>query len=232
MVERELGFSVFARGNTGATPTERGPGVLVVVRGAWLRQMDNLGGATGAISPRVFASPCRRNFIFTFIGACVFGRDVAAGGCGSLRLDAERDANVADASKDVANCESDMGVMYLSRSNEGAVGGLLERHKLEFFELFEAVPHVFGTLRTSAAVVQSVSLEDCCRIRSCRLSRVVRVGSVFREPLWAPSAKTVKVRTIGSPLVLCCILMHIPSPAGFTRILAERRYLAVPHSLR
>ena len=120
--------------------------------------------------------------------------------------------------EDVANCESDMGVMYLSRSNEGAVGRLLERHKLEFFELFEAVPHVFVRCGHPLASCESVSLEDLLPYPQLSFVQGSYESAAFsEEPLWAPSAKTVKVSDRGSPLVLCCILMHIPSPAGFTR---------------
>lgn len=61
---------------------------------------------------------------------------------------------------DVARCDSDLGVMYLSRANEGAVGRVLDRNKLEFYELFEAVPHVFLRFGHPLAGRESVSLDD------------------------------------------------------------------------
>ncbi len=90
-----------------------------------------------------------------------------------------------------------MGVMYLSRSNEGAVGRLLERHKLEFFELFEAVPHVF--LRCGHPLAScSVSLEDLLPVSAAVVCAGSYESAAFsEEPLWAPSAKTVKVSDRG-----------------------------------
>lgn len=93
VVERELGFSVFSRGNTGATPTKEGL--------EFFRPCAARGTADGQPGAALRGQSARGHSLrrvvapFHVCGACVFGRD-AAGGCGSLRLDAERDANVAD----------------------------------------------------------------------------------------------------------------------------------------
>ena len=99
---------------------------------------------------------------------------------------------------DVARCDSDLGVMYLSRANEGAVGRVLDRNKLEFYELFEAVPHVFLRFGHPLAGRESVSLEDLYPYPQLSFVQGAYESSAFsEEPLWAPSAKTVKVSDRG-----------------------------------
>ena len=92
VVERELGFSLFTRGNTGATPTKEGMEFLGRARQVVL-QMDNLERRYGGNQPEgmrfaVIASLHVR-------GAGVFGR-CAAGWFGQVRLGAQRDADAAD----------------------------------------------------------------------------------------------------------------------------------------
>ena len=99
---------------------------------------------------------------------------------------------------DVARCDSDLGVMYLSRANEGAVGRVLDRNKLEFYELFEAVPHVFLRFGHPLAGRESVSLDDLYPYPQLSFVQGAYESSAFsEEPLWAPSAKTVKVSDRG-----------------------------------
>ena len=44
---------------------------------------------------------------------------------------------------DVRNRFSDLGILYLSKSNESVLRKVLEENNLEFHELFAAAPHVF-----------------------------------------------------------------------------------------
>ena len=194
VVERELGFSVFIRGNTGATPTKEGLEFLGRARRV-VQQMDNLERRYGGNQPEGIRFAVSSHH-FTFVERAFLDvmQQVDAGRY-DLMLNETQTQQIIE---DVANCESDMGVMYLSRSNEGAVGRLLERNKLEFFELFEAVPHVFVRCGHPLALCESVSLEDLLPYPQLSFVQGSYESAAFsEEPLWAPSAKTVKVSDRG-----------------------------------
>lgn len=194
VVERELGFSVFTRGNTGATPTKEGLEFLGRARRV-VQQMDNLERRYGGNQPEGIRFAVSSHH-FTFVERAFLDvmQQVDAGRY-DLMLNETQTQQIIE---DVANCESDMGVMYLSRSNEGAVGRLLERNKLEFFELFEAVPHVFVRCGHPLALCESVSLEDLLPYPQLSFVQGSYESAAFsEEPLWAPSAKTVKVSDRG-----------------------------------
>lgn len=194
VVERELGFSVFTRGNTGATPTKEGLEFLGRARRV-VQQMDNLERRYGGNQPEGIRFAVSSHH-FTFVERAFLDvmQQVDAGRY-DLMLSETQTQQIIE---DVANCESDMGVMYLSRSNEGAVGRLLERNKLEFFELFEAVPHVFVRYGHPLASYESVSLEDLLPYPQLSFVQGSYESAAFsEEPLWAPSAKTVKVSDRG-----------------------------------
>ena len=193
-VERELGFSLFNRGNTGASPTKEGLEFLGRARQV-VQQMDNLERRYGGNQPEGVRFAVSAHH-FTFVERAFL--DVLQ------QIDASRfdlvlnEAQTQQIIEDVANCNSDLGVLYLSRSNEGAVGRVLERNKLQFVELFEAVPHIFVRCGHPLAPRESVSLEDLYPYPQLSFVQGAYESSAFsEEPLWAPAAKTVKVSDRG-----------------------------------
>lgn len=194
VVERELGFSVFSRANTGVTPTKEGLEFLGRARRV-VQQMDNLERRYGGDRSEGLRFAVSSHH-FTFVERAFL--DVMQ------QIDASRfdlmlnETQTQQVIEDVANCESDLGVLYLSRSNEGAVGRVLERNKLEFFELFEAVPHIFVRCGHPLALRESVSLADLLPYPQLSFVQGSYESAAFsEEPLWAPSAKTVKVSDRG-----------------------------------
>lgn len=194
VVERELGFSVFTRGNTGATPTKEGLEFLGRARRV-VQQMDNLERRYGGNQPEgVRFAVSAHHFTFAERAFLDVAQQVDTGRF-DLVLNETQTQQIIE---DVANCDSDLGVMYLSRSNEGAVGRVLDRNKLEFHELFEAVPHIFVRCGHPLASCESVSLEDLLPFPQLSFVQGSYESSAFsEEPLWAPSAKTVKVSDRG-----------------------------------
>ena len=194
VVERELGFSVFTRGNTGATPTKEGLEFLGRARRV-VQQMDNLERRYGGNQPEgVRFAVSSHHFTFAERAFLDVAQQVDTGRF-DLVLNETQTQQIIE---DVANCDSDLGVMYLSRSNEGAVGRVLDRNKLEFHELFEAVPHIFVRCGHPLASCESVSLEDLLPFPQLSFVQGSYESSAFsEEPLWAPSAKTVKVSDRG-----------------------------------
>lgn len=194
VVERELGFAVFSRGNTGVSPTKEGLEFLGRARRV-VQQMDNLERRYGGDQTEGVRFAVSSHH-FTFVERAFL--DVMQQ-VGTGRYDVMlNETQTQQIIEDVANCESDLGVMYLSRSNEGAVGRMLERNKLEFFELFEAVPHIFVRCGHPLASQESVSLDDLLPFPQLSFVQGPYESAAFsEEPLWAPSAKTVKVSDRG-----------------------------------
>ena len=160
-----------------------------------VRQMDNLERRYGGNQPEGMRFAVSSHH-FTFVERAFL--DVAqqvGSGRFDLVLNETQTQQIID---DVARCDSDLGVMYLSRANEGAVGRVLDRNKLEFYELFEAVPHVFLRFGHPLAGRESVSLDDLYPYPQLSFVQGAYESSAFsEEPLWAPSAKTVKVSDRG-----------------------------------
>ena len=158
-------------------------------------QMDNLERRYGGNQPEGMRFAVSSHH-FTFVERAFL--DVAqqvGSGRFDLVLNETQTQQIID---DVARCDSDLGVMYLSRANEGAVGRVLDRNKLEFYELFEAVPHVFLRFGHPLAGRESVSLDDLYPYPQLSFVQGAYESSAFsEEPLWAPSAKTVKVSDRG-----------------------------------
>ena len=61
---------------------------------------------------------------------------------------------------DVRNRFSDLGILYLSKSNESVLRKVLEENNLEFHELFSAAPHVFLRREHPLAGREKLRLED------------------------------------------------------------------------
>lgn len=61
---------------------------------------------------------------------------------------------------DVRNRFSDLGILYLSKSNESVLKKVLDENNLEFHELFAATPHVFLRREHPLASKKKLRLED------------------------------------------------------------------------
>ena len=61
---------------------------------------------------------------------------------------------------DVKNRFSDMGILYLSKSNENVLKKIFEENHLHFQELFTTAPHVFLRKGHPLAAREKLRLED------------------------------------------------------------------------
>ena len=185
-------FGIHPR-NTGATPTKEAG----VFRPCARQQMDNLERRYGGNQPEgIRFGPCRRT-ITAFAGACVLDvmQQVDAG---RYDLMLNETPNVADKSKMATNCELVYGRDVSSRVRTKAQWGVcLSDTSWNSSSCSRRCRTCSYAADIRLRRAKACRLRICCRIRSCRLCRVVRVGSVFEEPLWAPSKKTVKVSDRG-----------------------------------
>lgn len=62
--------------------------------------------------------------------------------------------------KDVKNRFSDLGILYISKSNENVLMKIFEENNLNFYELFTATPHVFLKREHPLAKKEKIKLKD------------------------------------------------------------------------
>lgn len=97
--------------------------------------------------------------------------------------------------EDVRNRFSDLGVLYLSDSNENVLKKLFEEYNLTFVELFTAEPHIFIRKEHPLAEKKSVSLEDLKPYPRLSFVQGAYESSNFAEELFSNeyAEKSIKV---------------------------------------
>ena len=155
-VEKEIGFSIFTRSRTGIALTKEGMEFLGYARQV-VQQMDLLE------SKYVFNVPVKQRFCvstqhYTFT-ANAFVEMVQQFGQERFEfiLNETQTFQIID---DVKNRFSDVGILFISNSNETIMRKVLEKNNLDFYELFSVSPHVF--LRTDHPLAKRgvVTLKD------------------------------------------------------------------------
>lgn len=71
-----------------------------------------------------------------------------------------RETQTGEIIDDVANGNSELGILYLSESNEDVLCKLFKKNDLVFEEIFEASPHIFISKNHPLADKDCISLED------------------------------------------------------------------------
>ena len=138
-LESEMGVTAFVRSNKGVIVTREGEELLSFAR-MLLEQADIMREHFGAGKGREpkFCVSCQ-HYSFA-VNAFV---DVVQ------QYDADRysfilrETQTGEIIDDVASGKSELGLLYLSESNESVLTKLLRRNELVFEELFTAAPHVF-----------------------------------------------------------------------------------------
>ena len=97
--------------------------------------------------------------------------------------------------EDVKNRFSDLGILYLSRSNEGVLRKLFEECGLVFHPLLTAAPHVFLRREHPLADRARVSLEDLKPYPRLSFVQGAYESSNFSEELFSnePADKSIKI---------------------------------------
>ena len=139
LLEEELRIAVFTRSPKGVSVTREGEEFLASAR----QILDDAARIsekyTGkAVRRPQFAVSCQ-HFAFA---AEAFMEVVKANGAESYDFTL-RETVTSEIIDDVARHRSEIGILYLSRRNERAIGKILRKEELKFDELFAAKPHVF-----------------------------------------------------------------------------------------
>lgn len=102
--------------------------------------------------------------------------------------------------EDVRNRFSDLGVLYICKSNESVLKKIFEENDLEFHELFTALPHVFLRREHPLAGRERIKLEDLKPYPRLSFVQGTYESSNFSEELFSneTSEKSIKISDRGA----------------------------------
>lgn len=155
-LEKEIGFTLFARTNRGIETTPEGEEFLgyarQVAQQAELLEAKYLSGAPA----KQRFSVSTQHYAFT---ANAFVELLKEFGGDEYEFTL-RETKTYDIIDDVRSLRSELGVLYLSSFNEQIILKLLRESNLVFQELFAVRPHVFICKTNPFATRKSVTLEE------------------------------------------------------------------------
>lgn len=155
-LEKEMNVTAFVRSNKGMTVTKEGEELLSFARNL-LEQADIMKERFCTDSNRKpkFCVSCQHYSFAVNAFVDVVNEYDAAEYNFTLR-----ETQTGEIIDDVANGNSELGILYLSESNEDVLHKLFKKNDLVFEEIFEASPHIFISKNHPLADKDSISLED------------------------------------------------------------------------
>lgn len=155
-LEKEMNITAFVRSNKGMTVTKEGEELLSFARNL-LEQADIMKERFCTDSNRKpkFCVSCQHYSFAVNAFVDVVNEYDAAEYNFTLR-----ETQTGEIIDDVANGNSELGILYLSESNEDVLCKLFKKNDLVFEEIFEATPHIFISKNHPLADKDCISLED------------------------------------------------------------------------
>lgn len=155
-LEKEMNITAFVRSNKGMTVTKEGEELLSFARNL-LEQADIMKErfcTDSNIKPKFCVSCQHYSFAVNAFVDVVNEYDAAEY---NFTL---RETQTGEIIDDVANGNSELGILYLSESNEDVLCKLFKKNDLVFEEIFEASPHIFISKNHPLADKDCISLEE------------------------------------------------------------------------
>lgn len=155
-LEKEMNVTAFVRSNKGMTVTKEGEELLSFARNL-LEQADIMKERFCTDSNRKpkFCVSCQHYSFAVNAFVDVVNEYDAAEYNFTLR-----ETQTGEIIDDVANGNSELGILYLSENNEDVLCKLFKKNDLVFEEIFEASPHIFISKNHPLADKDCISLED------------------------------------------------------------------------
>lgn len=155
-LEKEMNVTAFVRSNKGMTVTKEGEELLSFARNL-LEQADIMKERFCTDSNRKpkFCVSCQHYSFAVNAFVDVVNEYDAAEYNFTLR-----ETQTGEIIDDVANGNSELGILYLSESNEDVLCKLFKKNDLVFKEIFEASPHIFISKNHPLADKDCINLEE------------------------------------------------------------------------
>lgn len=155
-LENELGIEIFTRSSQGIALTVDGAEFLTYARQV-LDQADLLEERYKHAKPR-------KQLCQVSTQHYMFAVEAFVEMINSIKSDEYeftiRETRTRDIINQVANMQSEIGIIYLSDFNKDAIGKLLREKHLEFHPLFRAPLHVFISRNNPLAAKKVITMED------------------------------------------------------------------------
>lgn len=155
-LEKEMGIVAFSRSNKGVVLTHEGEELLSFSR-SLLEQADIMKEhfGTGEKRSPKFSVSCQ-HYSFAVNAFVDLIKEYDADQYSFIL----RETQTGEIIDDVSNGKSEIGVIYLSESNEELLRKLLKKNDLVYEELFVAKPHIFICKGHPLADKESVTIEE------------------------------------------------------------------------
>lgn len=155
-LEKEMNVTAFVRSNKGMTVTKEGEELLSFARNL-LEQADIMKERFCTDSNRKpkFCVSCQHYSFAVNAFVDVVNEYDAAEYNFTLR-----ETQTGEIIDDVANGNSELGILYLGESNEDVLHKLFKKNDLVFEEIFEASPHIFISKNHPLADKTNINLEE------------------------------------------------------------------------
>lgn len=191
-LEKEMGVTAFVRSNKGVTVTQEGEELLSFAR-MLLEQADIMQEHFGVGKKRVpkFCVSCQ-HYSFAVNAFVEVVKEYDADQYGFIL----RETQTGEIIDDVASGKSELGLLYLSESNETVLSKLLRKSELVFEELFIAAPHVFINKDHPLADRKCITLDELKPYPYLIFEQGDRNSFYFSEELLSmlDMPKTIQVR--------------------------------------
>lgn len=191
-LEKEMGVTIFVRSKKGVVLTREGEELLSYA-GMLLEQVDIMKEHFGVGKARMpkFSVSCQHySFAVNAFVDVVQTYDAA-------KYDfILRETQTGEIIDDVASGKSELGLLYLSESNETVLSKLLRKSELVFEELFTAAPHVFINKDHPLADRKCITLDELKPYPYLIFEQGDRNSFYFSEELLSmlDMPKTIQVR--------------------------------------
>ena len=191
-LEKEMNVTAFSRSNKGMTLTREGKDLLSYARNL-LEQaeiMEDHFGISENRSPK-FSVSCQ-HYSFAVNAFVELIKEFNANEFNFIL----RETQTGEIIEDVSEGRSEVGVIYLSESNEDVLRKMIRKNSLVFEELFVAEPHVFICKDHPLAEKDMVQLEDLKTYPYLVFEQGVRNSFYFAEEFLSvlDFPKTIQVR--------------------------------------
>lgn len=155
-LEKEMNVTAFVRSNKGMTVTKEGEELLSFARNL-LEQADIMKERFCTDSNRKpkFCVSCQHYSFAVNAFVDVVNEYDAAEYNFTLR-----ETQTGEIIDDIANGNSELGILYLNESNEDVLHKLFKKNDLVFEEIFEASPHIFISKNHPLANKDCINLEE------------------------------------------------------------------------
>lgn len=155
-LEKEIGITIFSRTNKGVVVTNEGDEFLGYARQV-LEQASLIEEKyLGKEQKRSRFSVTCQHYSFA-VNAFVDVIKQFGGTEYDYTLRESRTSKIID---DVSRLKSEIGILYMNKSNTEVISKLLKKNDLVFSELFTAKPHVFISKTSPLAKKERITLED------------------------------------------------------------------------